>query len=524
MRLHCSRFLLSVLVGLVFACQGLADESKRPNVVLILIDDMGLHDLSVEGSTFYESPNIDKLARGGMRFTQGYATCRVCSPSRASIQLGQFTARHGITDWIGAASGTDWKRNDRVLPPEYEHALPTDDVTLAEALKEAGYKTFFAGKWHLGGDGSMPTDHGYDINKGGHHRGSPPGGYFSPYKNPVLSDGPDGESLPLRLANETAQFIQSNQDKPFFAMLSFYSVHGPVQTTKELWAKYQTKASLLPTPKERFKVDRTMPVRQVQDHPLYAGMVEVTDQAVGHVMDTLDQAGLTDDTIVIFTSDNGGVSSGDAFATSNLPLRGGKGRQWEGGIREPFYIRYPAVTQPETTCDVPVTGADFFPTILELCGLPLRPQQHADGVSLAPLLKGDAIDERPLYWHYPHYGNQGGEPGSIVRMGDWKLIHYFEDGRNELYNLAIDPSEEIDVALSYPVRTAQMWKQLDAYLTSVNANRPEPDPRYDAVKAEAKFARQHTEQKEKLERTHGQMLEPHWQPSKSWYGSMVTKD
>ncbi|NND98283.1 MAG: sulfatase [Pirellulaceae bacterium] len=514
---------LSLLVLLINTTAN-ADDNKRPNVVLILIDDMGLHDLSVEGSTFYESPNIDKLARGGMRFTQGYATCRVCSPSRASIQLGQFTARHGITDWIGARTGLDWKRDDRVLPSEYFHHLPHDDTSLAEAMREGGYRTFFAGKWHLGDEGSFPTDHGFEINKGGHHRGSPPGGYFSPYKNPVLADGPQGESLPLRLADETAGFIEHHQDEPFFAMLSFYSVHGPVQTTQQLWSKYQKKAEGLPDRAERFKVDRTMPVRQVQDHPLYAGMVEVTDQAVGRVMEMLDKTGLTDSTIVIFTSDNGGVSSGDAFATSNLPLRGGKGRQWEGGIREPFYIRYPKVTKANSTCDVPVTGADFYPTILDLCGLPLRPDQHADGVSLVPLLNGDTIAPRPLYWHYPHYGNQGGEPGSIIRQGDWKLIHYYEDNRNELYNLAIDPSEEIDVALQHPVTTERMWKQLDQWLTSVDAKRPEPDPRYDPAKTEAKNLRSHREQKEKLERTHAAMLERDWQPNANWYGSLITKD
>ena len=484
-------------------------QAARPNVVLILIDDMGLHDLGVEGSTFYESPNIDKLARGGMRFTQGYATCRVCSPSRASIQLGQFTARHGITDWIGARTGMDWKRDDRVLPAEYVHHLPHEDVSLAEAMREGGYQTFFAGKWHLGDEGSFPTDHGFDINKGGHHRGSPPGGYFSPFKNPLLKDGPAGESLPLRLADETADFIKSSKDKPFFAMLSFYSVHGPVQTTKELWAKYRKKAAETLAPQtERFKIDRTMPVRQVQDHPVYAGMVEITDTAVGRVMDALDETGLADSTIVIFTSDNGGVSSGDAFATSNLPLRGGKGRQWEGGIREPFYIRYPAVTKANSESDVPVTGADFYPTILELCGLPLRPKQHADGVSLVPLLKGGEIADRPLYWHYPHYGNQGGEPGSIVRVGDWKLIHYYEDGRNELYNLAIDPGETNDVAFQYPAKSAAMWKQLDEWLASVDAKRPTPDPRFDPAKSEAKFLRLHTQKKEQLERSHAAMHDP----------------
>ena len=494
-------------------------QDSRPNVVLILVDDMGLHDLSVEGSEFYQSPNIDKLARGGMRFTQGYATCRVCSPSRASIQLGQFTARHGITNWIGARSGMQWKREDPVLPAEYAHALPHDDVSLAEAMKEGGYKTFFAGKWHLGGEGSLPSDHGYDINVGGHHKGSPPGGFFTPYNNPYMSDGPKGESLTLRLGEETAKFIRDHREQPFFAMMSFYAVHAPVQTTKELWSKYRDLAAPLPEGGSRFRVDRTLPVRQVQDHPVYAGMVETTDTAVGRVLDTLDECGLTESTIVIFTSDNGGVSSGDAYATSNLPLRGGKGRQWEGGIREPFYIRYPVVTDEGATCDVPVTGADFYPTVLELCGLPARPQQHVDGVSLAPLLHGDSIPSRPIYWHYPHYDNQGGEPSSLFRDGKWKLIHYYEDGRNELYDLSVDPTEQSDLARSYPKRTADMWNQLEQWLLSVGAKFPSPDPRYDPSRTQAKFERIQNDLLERLEKTHAAMLEPDWQPSPEWWGS-----
>lgn len=512
-------FLSFVLVCSLVSCA--AAQPRKPNVVLILVDDMGLHDLSVEGSTFYQSPHIDSLANSGMRFTQGYATCRVCSPSRASIQLGKFTARHGITNWIGARSGMDWKREDPLLPAEYRHELPQEDVTLAEALGEAGYRTFFAGKWHLGGEGSHPDDHGYDINVGGHHRGSPPGGFFSPYKNPEMKDGPPGESLTLRLGEETAKFIKAQGDQPFFAMLSFYAVHAPVQTTKELWEKYQASAPALPEGGSRFKIDRTLPVRQVQDHPVYAGMVEVTDAAVGKVLDALDESGVTESTIVIFTSDNGGVSSGDAYATSNLPLRGGKGRQWEGGIREPFYIRYPAVTEPGSLCDVPVTGADFYPTILDLCGLPARPKQHVDGVSLVPLLQNKKIEPRPLYWHYPHYDNQGGEPSSLFRDGNWKLIHYYEDGHNELYDLSVDPKEESDLARTHPVRTDRMWNQLDRWLESVNAKRPSPDPRYDPAKTEAKFRRIQTELKERLERTHAAMLEADWSPNRNWWGSAV---
>ena len=498
--------------------------AQRPNVVLILMDDMGAVDLSGEGSTFYQSPRIDSIAKDGMRFTNGYATCCVCSPSRASIQLGTFPARNGITDWIGAASGMDWKRPYRVLPAEYVHALPADETTIAEALREADYRTFFAGKWHLGGDGSWPNDHGYEVNKGGHHRGSPPGGYFAPYNNPALESGPAGESLPMRLAQETAAYIKSHQDEPFFAMLSFYSVHGPVQTTKELWKKYRALAPERDADAPRFKIDRTLAVRQVQDHPVYAGMVETVDNAVGVVLDTLEECGLSENTIVIFTSDNGGVSSGDAFCTSNLPFRGGKGRQWEGGIREPYYVRFPKLIKPGTTSDVPVTGADLYPTVLDLCGLPLRPKQHVDGVSLKPVLTGGELADRPLYWHYPHYGNQGGEPHAILLEDGWKLIHYYEDGRNELYHLASDVGETSDVIRSHPARGAAMWEQLDRWLDEAGARRPVQDPRYDAKKTQAWWERNHTQGIQRLETFHAKILTEDWQPGADWWGSLRTND
>ncbi len=519
-----------VLFGLCFcfaATPAFAENSaqtSRPNVVFFLVDDLGLHDLSIEGSKFYKTPNIDKIAKEGIRFTQGYAACRVCSPSRASIQTGKFTARHGVTNWIGAASGTKWNRNDRLLPAEYAHNLSLDDTTLAESLREGGYKTFFAGKWHLGGEGSLPTDHGYEINVGGLHVGSPPGGYFSPFNNPYLKDDKPGESLPIRLAEETASFIESHKEKPFFAMLSFYSVHGPVQTTKELWKKYRDAASELPPDASRFKVDRTLPVRQVQDHPVYAGMMESLDTAVGRVMEAIEKADLTQSTIVIFTSDNGGVSSGDAFSTSNLPLRGGKGRQWEGGIREPFYIKFPAKITSGSTNATPVTGADFYPTILDLCGLPLKPDQHVDGSSLVPLIEGNTIAERLLYWHYPHYDNQGGEPSSLFRDGKWKLIHYYEDNHDELYNLEDDPYEMNNLAKGEPDRTERMSKQLHDWLVSVDAKFPAPDPRFDAEKAKAQRQQMQTKGLERLEEQHAAFLNPNWKPNPTWWGSMMSED
>jgi len=490
------------------------------NVVFILVDDLGKHDLSGEGSTFYETPNIDSLAARSMRFHEGYACCQVCSPSRASIMLGQFPARHGVTDWIGAATGTDWNRNDRLLPPQYSPRLPSGQTTVAQAFRQADYKTFFAGKWHLGGEGALPEDHGFEINIGGHHRGSPPGGFFSPYANPKMDDGPPGESLTLRLADETAAFIRGcDRDQPFFAMLSFYTVHGPVETTETLWRKYRDKAAGAAAPESRFRIDRTLPVRQVQDHPVYGGMIETMDVAVGRVVDAIEAHGIADRTIIVFTSDNGGVASGDSYSTANLPLRGGKGRQWEGGLRVPYYLFAPGLTDGGKESDTPVTGSDFYPTLLELAGLPPRPDQHLDGVSLAPLLRGESIAPRPLVWHYPHYGNQGGEPSGVYRDGPWKLIHYYEDNSCELYNLRDDLVEQNDLATAEPQRVATMKRELLEYLQSVRAKFPQPDPRFSPEGDLAKRRQIREKLLPNLEREHAGFLKPDFKPNEDWWGS-----
>ncbi len=498
-----------------------ADEPKT-NVLFILADDLGWRDLSNEGSTFYESPNIDRIANEGMKFTQGYATCQVCSPSRASIMTGKYPARLKITEWIGAAMGEGWKRNTKLLPATYEHNLAHSETTLAEAFRSAGYRTFFAGKWHLGNEGSHPEDHGFEINIGGHHRGSPPGGYFSPYNNPKMNDGPQGELLPLRLGRETAKFIEAHQDEPFFAYLSFYSVHGPIQSTETLWKKYRDKAAQQPQPDHRFLIDRTTPVRQVQDNPLYAGMVESMDDGVGIVLDTLDRLGLTDRTIIVFTSDNGGVSAGDGKATSNLPLRGGKGRQWEGGIREPYYIRWTG--GKSGTCDTPVTGTDFYPTLLEVCGLPAKPGQHVDGRSLVPLLTGEsdsaaakALAERAIFWHYPHYSNQGGDPSSIIRQGDWKLISYHEDNALELYNLKQDIGEQTNVASEHPEIVGDLKPKLDRWLQETEARMPVVNQNFSPEQFEKQKIRIREKDLPNLERQQAQLLEPNYQPKPGWW-------
>ena len=519
-------FVKLLAVAMIAGLQCTLFAAKKPNFLFVLVDDYGIMDVGVEGSKFYQTPNIDKIANTGMRFTRGYATCQVCSPSRASIMTGKFPARHGITDWIGAAVGEKMARSKRghIMPPEYLHALPAEDTTMAEALKAGGYTTFFAGKWHLGGKGSWPTDHGFDINKGGWDAGSPSGGYFAPWKNPNLESGPDGESLSQRLANETVKFIKSrDKDKPFLAYLSFYAVHGQVQSTKEHWEKYRDIAAKSPHQGDRFKIDRTLPVRQVQDNPVYAGLIESMDSAVGSVLDCLKELGLDDNTVVLFTGDNGGVSSGDSFSSSMLPYRGGKGRQWEGGIRVPFYINAPGVTKSGSLCATPVTGTDFYPTMLDLAGLDLLPKQHVDGISLKPLLKGDKIAARPLFWHYPHYGNQGGEPSSIIIKGGWKLIHYWADGRNELYRPADDIGEETDLTKSEPERTDALWKELDAFLASSGAKRPKLYAGYKPEWAE-QSKQGALKRKEFLEKQHAAMLRKSWQPNKDWWGSLTTQD
>ena len=503
---------------------------KRPNILYILADDLGWCDLGAEGSDFYESPNINRIGSEGMRFTQGYAACQVCSPSRASILTGKYPPRHGVTDWIGARSGEAWReagRFSKLLPPDYERGLRAGEITFADLFRRSGYRTFFAGKWHLGDEGAHPEDFGFELNKGGWRVGSPAGGYFAPWNNPKLEPGPDGESLPMRLGRETAQFITAHKDEPFLAYLSFYSVHGPIQTSQDRWAKFRRKATTQETPGKRFIFDRNLPVRQVQDCPIYAGMIEAMDDAVGLVLDTLGKQGLAENTIVCFTSDNGGVSSGDSFSSSMLPLRGGKGRQWEGGIREPFYIRFPGLGEAGSTCDVPVSGIDFYPTLLELAGIPVPNDQVIDGRSMASLLRSEQDTEiagRDLFWHYPHYGNQGGDPSSIIRNGPWKLIHYYEDGHDEIYNLDSDPGEQNDAMADNGAKAGELRRRLDRWLAEAGARFPVPDPQYDAEKERARLHTVEHEMMPELEAQHAGYLDPDWQPNEDWWGSQVTID
>ncbi|MDZ7692926.1 MAG: sulfatase [Balneolaceae bacterium] len=353
-----------------------ANSQDRPNVIFFLADDLGWKDIGSFGSTFYETPNIDALAARGMSFLQAYAASPVCSPTRASIMAGKNPGRMNTTDWFGAPQPDEvqnhWTRNEPLLPAPVPGASSAGEITIAEALKEAGYTTFFAGKWHLGATPEFwPENQGFDVNIGGHDRGSPPGGYFGPYDNPRLEAEKEGEHLPIRLAEETSGFIREHQDEPFFAYLSFYSVHNPQQAPYLLVDKYGEKQKELGL-ENSWGREGDRKVRQVQNDSVYAGMVESMDRAVGKVMRTVRQLGLEENTIVVFMSDNGGLSTSEGHPTSNMPLRGGKGWMYEGGIREPMIIKWPGVTTLGSASREPVISMDFYPTIAGDDGNPTR--------------------------------------------------------------------------------------------------------------------------------------------------------
>jgi arylsulfatase A-like enzyme len=469
---------LFVVVASNDAAAAPGSTGPRPvNVVFFLVDDLGQRDLGCYGSTFYETKYVDQLAAAGARFTCAYAACPVCSPTRASILAGKYPTRTHITDYISPNRSNqpeNWPRNTRLRPAEYSDRLALEEVTLAEAFKSAGYATMHVGKWHLGPEGFYPENQGFDVNMGGFEQGAPFGGkkYFSPYNNPRLPDGPPGEHLPNRLANEAVKFIREHREQPFFIYFPFYSVHTPLMAREDLQRKYGEKHKRLGIePKWGREAERQ--VRLVQEHAVYAAMIEAMDLAVGKVLAALDEAGLSDNTVVFFTSDNGGLSTSEGSPTSNLPLRAGKGWLYEGGIREPLVVRWPGVVKPGSVIDEPIISTDYYPTILEMAGLPARPEQHVDGVSLAPLLKtGEAPAPRSLFWHYPHYSPQGGAPSAAIRKGDWKLIEWFEDQNVELFDVAHDLAEQHDLAAEHPETVKELRAELHAWQKATGATFP----------------------------------------------------
>ncbi len=387
-----------------------AAETTKPNVIIFLADDLGARDLGCYGSTFYDTPHLDRMAKDGMKFTNAYAACPVCSPTRAALLTGRWPQRTGVTDYIGAAQPGKWQRPTKLRPAPYAEQLALEETTLAEALKAAGYATMHAGKWHLGGQQFYPEQQGYDVNMGGLDKGGPYGGkkYFSPYDNPRLPDGPAGEHIADRLAAECGKFIEASKDRPFFVSYCLYDVHTPLMGKPELVKKYAERAR---------------------------------------------------------------------WPTSNAPLRGGKGWLYEGGVREPLIVRWPGKVAAGSVSERLVSTPDIFGTVIEACGLaPVKTAQ--DSVSLLPTLRGAAQPARsPVFWHYPHYGNQGGFPGGAMRDGDWKLLENYETGALELYNLAADPSEKSNRAADEPARVKTMHAQLTNWRTEVGAKMPTPAQR-----------------------------------------------
>jgi len=450
-------------------------EGRKPNVVLVLVDDLGWADSSTYGSKYYETPNLSRLAAGGMTFTDGYAACAVCSPTRAAVMTGRWPARLGVTDWIRARfqggkipadqeppAGFVGGPNNQLLCPKNALWLNLAETTIAEALGPAGYTSCHIGKWHLGPDAWYPEKQGFDYNIGGCDCGQPPS-YYDPYKNPrqgqipTITPRQPGEYLTDREGDEAAAFITKHAGRPFFLYMAHYAVHTPIQPRKDLAEKYKAK-----------------PATDRHKNAAYAAMIESVDTALGKIMKALDDAGVADHTLVIFTSDNGGLVP----VTNNTPLRSGKGHPYEGGIREPLVVRWPGVARPGTRCNVPVTSVDYFPTICEATGVGLPADRTIDGESILPLLAGTGNLKRDaIYWHFPHYRGRI-HPYSIIRKGPWKLIRWHEGPAWELYNLADDLSETKDLAGAMPAKVKQLDTQLMAHLVAVGAKMPKPNPGY----------------------------------------------
>lgn len=463
-----------MLVAMTFsAAASSANEptaDRPPNFVVILVDDLGFMDIGVNNpDCFYETPNIDRLAASGMRFTDGYAANPVCSPTRYSLMTGKYPSRVDATNFFSG------KRGGKFRPAELNNKMPLDEITIAQLLKEKDYATFFAGKWHLGPDEAyFPQHRGFDVNIGGHTAGGPYLGkrYFGPFENPQMEvESPEGDHLPDRLARDTAAFIDTNKDKPFLAYLAFYSVHTPLMGRKDLVKKYKEKSATIEgevfAKEEQVFGDKPRKVRILQKHAVYGAMVEAMDEAVGKVLKQLDDSGVADNTIVLFTSDNGGLSTSEGSPTSNMPLRGGKGWVYEGGIREPWIIRHPGKTKPGTTNSTPISSIDLFPTIAAAAGIEFK--HEIDGIDLEPTLRGESIDRKSLFWHYPHYSNQGGFPGGAIREGDFKLVERYEDGRVHLYNLKDDIGETNDLAETKPEMVELMRGRLHEWYKTVDA-------------------------------------------------------
>lgn len=423
------------------------------------------------GSEFYETPEIDQFSRQSIKFTNAYASGSVCSPSRAAIMTGKHPARLQITDWI-PGQGSQGKQ---LVTPTILNELLLEEETMAEVLKSNGYQTFFAGKWHLGDEGYYPEDQGFNVNKGGHDKGSPPGGYYTPYKNPKLSDGPEGEYLTDRLTDESIHFLDSIGNDHFLLFLSFYTVHTPIQANKDYIRKFEEKLEGLQKKIPETREEGLGITTLDQRDPAYASMVYAMDSNVGRLVNKLKELDLYDNTIIVFTSDNGGLSTlhknrNRLGPTSVTPLRGGKGWLYEGGIRVPLLIKPANFFGKDQVVEQPVVGHDLFPTIRSQLDLVSKNDYLTDGIDISPALKGENLADRDLVWHYPHYHGSGWTPGSAIRRGKWKLIEFNETNEVELYDLEQDLSETRDLSEEQPQLTESLKEALHLALDSMSAS------------------------------------------------------
>ncbi len=472
------------------------NQPKKPNVLIILADDLGWADLSCYGSTFYETPNLDALARGGTKFTQAYATAPVCSPTRSSLMTGKLPVKTGVTDWIpGRQENGKASSYEKMVGPATAFQLGLQENTIAEQLQKSGYKTFFAGKWHLGEEEKYwPEYQGFQTNIGGWSKGGPTGrkddstgGYFTPYQNPRLPDGPPGEYLTDRLTNECLRFLDSNKSQPFLLLYSLYAVHNPLQAPPSLIRKYEIKRKgVLKEGQSAFAKDEQWMIyeagwrrRTIQENPVYAAMIENMDSNIGRILAKLKEEGIDDNTLIIFTSDNGGLSTAEGSPTVNGPLRAGKGWLYEGGIRVPFIMYWKGRVLKNLSTDLPITLADIFPTIAKVADSKYILDASVDGKDIFQLLKDSSTyRNRPLYWHYPHYSNQGGKPGAAIREGNWKLIYNYEDESVELYDLLHDVSEQNDLSAAKPETTSMLKSKLQKWLSDTHAAFPKKNNNY----------------------------------------------
>ncbi|MFD0796837.1 sulfatase [Maribacter chungangensis] len=471
------KYTVLLIIPFFFSCKKSSkqlSESKKQNFVFVLVDDLGWTDLGYSGSTFYETPNIDEFSRASIQFTNAYASASICSPSRAAIVTGKHPARLNITDWL---PGDDPKDRSLLGPTDLD-ALPVQEGTLAEVLKENGYRTLFVGKWHLGGEGHLPEQFGFDKNIGGYHVGQPPGGYHSPYENPYLSDGPAGEYLTDRLTQESMTFLDSIGENPFFIYLNYYTVHTPIQANTMHIERFKDKLENLDSLGLMEREEGKAMTKLAQRNPEYASMVYALDDNLGKLVHKLKAEDLYENTTIIFTSDNGGLSTLEPIysfeaPTAVVPLRGGKGWLYEGGIRVPLLIKPANYNKKDVLVETPVVGHDFYPTILAQAGVELPANNQIDGKDLSPLLKGvPTLDRDALFWHYPHYHGSGWTPGAAIREGDWKLIEFYEEDRVALYNLNKDLSEQNDLALKYPEKVLELQKKLHDLQQGMGAQMP----------------------------------------------------